>query len=62
MRIASFRRVAVCLDAVMEIENLSGLAERIIDFFFCPDIECAFGGLLMAGIIDSYNGAVRVLG
>src|SRR5204863_511380 len=27
-----------------------------------PNIEYAFGGLLMAGIIDSYNGAVGVLG
>ena len=62
MRIASFRCVAVRLDAVVEIENLGRISECIIDLFFRPHIECAFRGLLVAGIIDSYNGAVGVLG
>jgi hypothetical protein len=47
----------------MEIENLGGLTERGVDFFFRPDIECAFGRLAVDGIADpGYNGAVGVFG
>src|SRR5205823_9848226 len=54
--IASFRRVAVRLHAVMEIKNLSSIAQRIVDLFFCPDIKGAFGCLPVAGIVDpGYN-------
>src|SRR5205814_2835145 len=60
MGIASFRCVAVRLHAVMEIENLTGIAEHIVDFFSCPDVESAFLGLAVAGITDpGYNGTVR---
>src|SRR6476660_6958011 len=62
VRIASFRRVAVRLDAVMEIENLGRISECIVDLFFRPNIEGAFGGLLVVGSIDSNNAAVSVLG
>src|SRR5437667_3853050 len=63
MRIASFRRVAVSLHAVVKIENLSGIAKRFVDFFFAPDVERAFGGLLVTGITDpGYNWAVGVFG
>ena len=34
LRIASFRRVAVRLHAVMKFENLSGIAQRFVDFVF----------------------------
>ena len=34
LRIASFGRVSVRLHAVMKIENLRGIAERGVDFFF----------------------------
>ena len=47
VRIASFRRVSMRLHAVMEIENLSGIAKRWSStFFLCPNVESAFGGLL----------------
>ena len=45
-------------------EMLTSLAKAVkvpVDFFFRPNIERAFGSL-MTGSIDSYNGAVRVLG
>jgi hypothetical protein len=45
----------------MKIKKIGGIRECIVDLFFRPNIECAFG-CLMAGIIDSYNGAVGVLG
>ncbi len=48
VRIASLRRVAVRLHTVMEIENLSGILQRIVDLFFCPDVEGAFGCLAVA--------------
>ena len=51
MRVASFRCVAVRLDAVMKIENLGRISECIVDFFFCPDIERAFGGLFCSGAL-----------
>jgi hypothetical protein len=72
VRIASLRRVAVRLHAVMEIENLSGITQCRVDFFFRPDIECAFCGLPMAGSSPSprlrqtsrpgYNRAVGIFG
>src|ERR1043166_9683099 len=63
VRIASLRRVTVRLDAVMEIENLTRIAERIVDLFFGPDVECAFCGLLMPAVIARvYNRTVRILG
>ena len=63
LRIAPFRRVSVRLNAVMEIENLGGIAERGIDLFFRPDVECAFGGLRVAAVsIRGYNGTVGIFG
>jgi hypothetical protein len=62
VRIASFRRVTVRLDAVMKIENLGRISERIVDLFFCPDIECAFGGFDMAAVSARGYRAVGVLG
>ena len=46
VRIASLGRVAVRLHAVMEIENLSGVAKCVVDFFFCPDVKRAFGSFV----------------
>ena len=46
VRITSFGRVAVRLHGVMEIKNLSGIAECVVDFFFCPDVESAFGSFV----------------
>ena len=69
VRIASLGRVAVRLHTVMEIENLSGVAERIVDFFFCPDIERTFGSFAVAGSPSQlggqsagYNRAVGIFG
>src|SRR5262249_21281652 len=63
VRIASFWSVAVRLHTVMEIKNLSRIAECIVDFFFCPDVERAFGSFPMAGIADpGYNRAVSIFG
>src|SRR5437773_9613661 len=63
VRIASFRRVAVRLHTVMEIKNLASIAQRIVDFSFCPDIERAFGGVGMTKIADpSYDRAVGIFG
>src|SRR5207244_10030228 len=63
VRIASFRRVSMRLHAVMEIENLSGIAKRFVDLFFCPNVERAFGGLAVAGIADpGYNRTVGIFG
>ena len=59
--IASFRRVAVRLHAVMEIKNLSSIAQRIVDLFFCPDVKGAFLCLHVAAVsARSYNGAVGI--
>src|SRR6267378_8377063 len=61
--IASFRRVSVCLHAVMEIENLSGITKRSVDLFFRPDIECALLGLCVAVVVArGYKGAIGVFG
>src|SRR5262249_3582387 len=47
----------------MEIENLRVIAERVVDFFFCPDVEGAFSSIPVAGICDrGYNGAVCIFG
>src|SRR5205823_9073626 len=46
--IASFRGVAMRLHAVMKIENLGGITEGCVDFFFCPDIKRAFAVLRFA--------------
>ena len=47
----------------MKIKNLSGITEGRVDFFFGPDIECAFRGLTVAGITDpGYNWAVSIFG
>ena len=59
----------------MKIENLSGITERLVDFFFRPDVECAFLSLDMAAVIRlrrgyggqvprgrDYNWAVRIFG
>jgi hypothetical protein len=47
----------------MKIENLGRISKCVIDLLFRPDVECAFGGLAVAGIADpGYNGAVGVLG
>ncbi len=62
MWVASFRRVAVRLHAVMEIENLSGIANRFVDFLFRPDVENAFGGLPVTGITDPGYSAVGIFG
>src|SRR6266496_3447111 len=40
--IASFRRVSMRLHAIVEIENLSGVAKRRVALFFRPNIERAF--------------------
>ena len=45
----------------MKIENLSGIAKRIIDFFFRPHIERAFGCLVVAVSARGYR-AVGVFG
>ena len=61
VRIASFRRVAVRLHAVMEIENFSGIADRCVDFFFSPNIERTFSGLPVTGITHpGYNRTVSI--
>ena len=62
MRIASVRGVAVRLDAVMEIENLRRISQRIIDLLFRPDIECALGGFGMTAVSARGYRAVGVLG
>ena len=63
VRIASFRRVSMRLHAVMEIENLSGIAKRFVDVFLCPNVERAFGGLAVPGIADAgCNWAVCIFG
>src|SRR5436305_8093874 len=49
------------LHAVMEIENLSGITERVVDFFLCPHIERAFGSLTVTGIGDPGYRAVGIL-
>src|SRR2546423_14924517 len=59
----------------MKIENLSGITERFVDFFFRPDVECAFLSFDMAAVIRlrrgyggqvprgrGYNWAVRIFG
>ena len=46
MRITSLGRVAVRLHAVMEIKNLSGIAECVVDFSLCPDVERPFRNFL----------------
>ena len=43
LRIAPFGRVPALLDAILIIEKFGILAERVIDFFLRPNIECAFG-------------------
>ena len=51
------------LHAVMEIENLSGIAKRFVDLFFYPGVEGAFLGLNMAGVsARGHNGAVGIFG
>ena len=63
LRIAPFRCVSVWLHAVMEIENLGGITKRSADLFFCPDIEGAFGGFRVTGIVDpAYNATVCIFG
>src|SRR6266567_3919607 len=51
VRVASLRRVSMGLHAVMEIENLSGIAQRFVDLFLGPNVERAFGRLPVAGIV-----------
>ena len=61
LRIASFRRVAVRLHAVVKIEKLGSVTDRRVDLLFRPYVKRAFG-LPVAGILDpGYNGAVSVL-
>src|SRR6516225_8312194 len=63
LRIASFRRIPVCLHAIMKIENLRGITERCVDLFFRPDVEYALFCFDMAPIsARGYNGAVGVFG
>ena len=55
------RPVAVRLHTVVKVKNVSSIPQRIVDFFFRPDVECAFRSLSVAGIADpGYNGAVGV--
>ena len=47
----------------MEVENLSGIAQHVLDLFFCPNVKRAFGGLCVAAVsARGYNGAVCVFG
>src|SRR5438477_6475276 len=61
--IASFRRISVRLHAVVKIENLRGVAERRVNFFFCPNVKRAFGVFPMAGVTaPGYSWAVGIFG
>src|SRR5882724_2793660 len=63
MRVASFWCVAVRLNAIMKIKNLSNITQRYVDFLFRPDVKDAFCGLAVAGIADpGYNGAISIFG
>jgi hypothetical protein len=63
VRIASLGRVAVRLHTVVKVKNLSGIADRVVDFFLRPDVKRAFGGLRVTGITDpGYKGAIGVFG
>src|SRR5690348_5998093 len=62
VRITSFWRVAMRLYAEMKIENLSSVAESIVDFFLCPDVKSAFGSLGVAEIGRAHYSAIGVFG
>ena len=63
LRITPFRGISVRLNAVMEIENFGSITQRVVDLFFCPDIECAFFGFRMAAVdARGYNWAVGIFG
>ncbi len=42
LRIASFRRVAMRLNAEVKFENIRVVAQRVVDFFFGPNVKRAF--------------------
>src|SRR5947208_15406395 len=63
LRIAPFRGISVRLNAVMEIENLGCITQRVVDLFFCPDIEYAFFRFWMAAVdARGYNWTVGIFG
>ena len=55
VRIAPFRNIAVQLRPIMEIKNLSSVAECGFNFVVSPDVECAFGGFAVARITDPFS-------
>ncbi len=49
LRIAPLRRVALRLDAVLVIEELGVLPERLVDFLLRPNVKRAFRFFRPAG-------------